>query len=290
MSHRNRQELLSGNKLLIFGHRGACGYLPENTLESFDLAFQQGSDAIEFDVVLTSDSVPIIRHDDDLTLTTNIAGHSLGSVFAHELSWQEICSLRAIERYPNRNESKLHDGLYSIPSLEQLLSDYRFNNKHLILEIKYGKFLRSQNFDPIAAIHKVLSKSDWKSKGISITVESFEFETLRNARDVFGSDFKYFFLSSPETLPQGKAQLDRELISEISGEFDGLSVALSMLFDSKCLEIAKEFKLPVYAYTARVETAQGDWRSWFEMLANSGIAGVFADQPDLMIQVVRPNA
>lgn len=290
MSHPNHRERLSGSKLLVFGHRGACGYLPENTLESFELAFNQGADAIEFDVVLSSDGVPIIRHDDDLSLTTDIKKHNLGSIFAHELSWKEISSLRAIERYPNRTDSKMHDGLYQVPSLEQLLTDERFGNRHLILEIKFGKFLASKNLDPILEIKKVLEKTNWKSRGISITIESFEFGTLQKARDAFGSDLKYFFLSSPETLPAGKSKLDKELIAEIAQEFDGLSVALGMVFDSAPIETAREFSLPVYGYTARVETALGDWQSWFQQLANSGLAGIFTDQPDLMIQVVRATA
>jgi len=56
----------------VFGHRGT-GYLPENTMESFQLAFDQGSDAIEFDLVPTSDSQLIIRHEPELSKTTNIA-------------------------------------------------------------------------------------------------------------------------------------------------------------------------------------------------------------------------
>jgi glycerophosphoryl diester phosphodiesterase len=54
-----------GVALEVFGHRGACGYLPENTMESFELAFELGCSAIEFDVVLTKDLVPVIRHDRD---------------------------------------------------------------------------------------------------------------------------------------------------------------------------------------------------------------------------------
>ena len=48
----------------VFGHRGACGYLPENTMESFEHAFELGAAAIEFDVVMTSfgsQKVPVIK-------------------------------------------------------------------------------------------------------------------------------------------------------------------------------------------------------------------------------------
>src|SRR6185436_12347123 len=40
---------------LIVGHRGACGYAPENTLPSLELAVAQSVDMIEFDVHLTRD-------------------------------------------------------------------------------------------------------------------------------------------------------------------------------------------------------------------------------------------
>ena len=48
----------------VFGHRGACGYLPENTMESFELAFELGSDAIEFDVVMTKDGLCLLYTSD----------------------------------------------------------------------------------------------------------------------------------------------------------------------------------------------------------------------------------
>ena len=37
----------------IFAHRGASGYAPENTLEAFLLAREQGAEGIELDVQLT---------------------------------------------------------------------------------------------------------------------------------------------------------------------------------------------------------------------------------------------
>jgi glycerophosphoryl diester phosphodiesterase len=58
----------------IIGHRGACGYAPENTVESVRTAHQLGAKWVELDVKLTKDGVPIIFHDDDLDRTTNGAG------------------------------------------------------------------------------------------------------------------------------------------------------------------------------------------------------------------------
>ena len=57
----------------IIAHRGACGYLPEHTLEAVELAHEFDADYIEQDVVLTSDGVPVVLHDVTLELTTNVA-------------------------------------------------------------------------------------------------------------------------------------------------------------------------------------------------------------------------
>ena len=53
----------------VIGHRGASGLAPENTMQSFALALEQGADALEFDVRLTSDGVPVVLHDPTLGRT-----------------------------------------------------------------------------------------------------------------------------------------------------------------------------------------------------------------------------
>src|SRR5262245_61046044 len=47
----------------VQGHRGARGLKPENTLPSFETAFDVGVTSIETDVHLTRDSVPVLIHD-----------------------------------------------------------------------------------------------------------------------------------------------------------------------------------------------------------------------------------
>jgi len=47
----------------IEGHRGARGYLPENTIPSFKLALDQGADTLEMDVVITVDRKVILSHE-----------------------------------------------------------------------------------------------------------------------------------------------------------------------------------------------------------------------------------
>jgi glycerophosphoryl diester phosphodiesterase len=49
--------------LRLWGHRGSPAELPENTLESFGRALERGANALELDVHLTRDGVPVVSHD-----------------------------------------------------------------------------------------------------------------------------------------------------------------------------------------------------------------------------------
>lgn len=65
----------------IIGHRGAKARAPENTLAGLRKAHELGARWVEFDVMLTSDGVPILIHDETLQRTTT----GRGSVAAHGL-------------------------------------------------------------------------------------------------------------------------------------------------------------------------------------------------------------
>lgn len=58
----------------IIAHRGASAYAPENTLPAFALALEQGADALELDVHLSADGVPMVIHDPTLERTTDRPG------------------------------------------------------------------------------------------------------------------------------------------------------------------------------------------------------------------------
>jgi glycerophosphoryl diester phosphodiesterase len=62
------------SKPVVFAHRGASAYAPENTLAAFQQALRQGAQAIEFDVKLTSDGHIVIIHDQTVNRTTNGTG------------------------------------------------------------------------------------------------------------------------------------------------------------------------------------------------------------------------
>ena len=58
----------------MIGHRGNRAFAPENTLQSFAEAVTLGADAIEFDLHLSADGVPVVMHDDTLDRTTDGTG------------------------------------------------------------------------------------------------------------------------------------------------------------------------------------------------------------------------
>lgn len=58
---------------VCIGHRGACGYQPENTLASFRQAIDMGCPWIELDVYAVEGELLVI-HDDTLNRTTNGKG------------------------------------------------------------------------------------------------------------------------------------------------------------------------------------------------------------------------
>lgn len=66
------------------GHRGAMGYTPENTLESFERAILDGVDEVELDLQLTADGRLVIMHDSTVDRTTDgygpVAAFTLGEL------------------------------------------------------------------------------------------------------------------------------------------------------------------------------------------------------------------
>jgi glycerophosphoryl diester phosphodiesterase len=121
---------------LIFGHRGASGYRPEHTLASYELAIRMGADVIEPDVVSTKDRVLVVRHENEISGTTDVSrrpefadrrttktidGVAFTGWFTEDFTLAELRTLRAVERLPAlRQESTLFDGRYLVPTLQEV--------------------------------------------------------------------------------------------------------------------------------------------------------------------------
>jgi glycerophosphoryl diester phosphodiesterase len=61
------------NRPLVAGHRGAPAYRPEHTIEGYTLAIELGADIIEPDLVMTKDGHLVVRHENEISGTTNVA-------------------------------------------------------------------------------------------------------------------------------------------------------------------------------------------------------------------------
>ncbi|MFC1481635.1 glycerophosphodiester phosphodiesterase [Candidatus Neomarinimicrobiota bacterium] len=99
-------------QLKCYGHRGVPSAAPENTLPSFELAYQADVDGIELDVMLSRDGVPIVRHDFDLERTTD------GTGYVWDRDWSYLSTLNAAHRwenYPFTPIPRLADVLVGLP-------------------------------------------------------------------------------------------------------------------------------------------------------------------------------
>src|SRR5215831_9399959 len=65
--------------VIPIAHRGASAYAPENTVAAFDEAVRLGAKAVEFDLRLSADGIPVVLHDETVDRTTN----GTGPVSAH---------------------------------------------------------------------------------------------------------------------------------------------------------------------------------------------------------------
>jgi glycerophosphoryl diester phosphodiesterase len=72
---------------LLFGHRGSNLRCPENTVPSFIAAIEDGANALELDVQLTSDGVVVVMHDDDGGRMCGTPGAVNATAFATLKNW-----------------------------------------------------------------------------------------------------------------------------------------------------------------------------------------------------------
>jgi glycerophosphoryl diester phosphodiesterase len=150
---------------LIFGHRGASAYAPENTLPAFALALEQGADGIELDVTLTADGVPIVIHDDTLDRTTS----GRGPVRTHRL--EELQRLEA--GFPARfGERFAGTRLPTLDEVFALIGQRAVINVELKQDRSPGRGLARAVVDCIRA-HDL---------GRSVILSSFQFGNLGRVR------------------------------------------------------------------------------------------------------------
>ena len=100
-------------QIVVEGHRGYCARYPENTMPSFEAAIELGVDAIEFDVWLTSDKVPMLMHDGNARRTCGVDKH------LRDMTYEEARTLDA--GYAQKFGDEFIGKGITVPTLEELL-------------------------------------------------------------------------------------------------------------------------------------------------------------------------
>ncbi|WP_374337414.1 glycerophosphodiester phosphodiesterase family protein [Methyloversatilis sp.] len=189
---------LDGNAPIVIGHRGASGYLPEHTLESYAKAIEMGADYIEPDLVMTRDGHLIARHEPILDGTTNVAsvfdasrkttrmldGVETTAYFADTFTLAEIKTLRAIQPRADRDQS--FNGQYEIPTLEEVIALAQSKGVGIYPELKHSVYMNTQaasnGFGPHYFEDKLVSTlhaAYGNTAAAPVFIQSFEVSNLQ---------------------------------------------------------------------------------------------------------------
>jgi glycerophosphoryl diester phosphodiesterase len=236
-------------KPIVIGHRGASGYVPEHTLVSYFIAIQMGADYVEPDLVSTRDGVPVARHENDISATTNVAGHPefaarrttktidgvpITGWFTEDFTLAELKTLRAKERIPQlRPGNARFDGKLEVPTLEEVLALVQAVNSRRRHDRPVGVYPETKHPTYFAGIGlameerlvKTLHRHGYRGRKAPVFIQSFEVGNLkRMARmtdlplvqllDASGRPFDFTLAGDPRTYadlakPAGLAEIAR---------------------------------------------------------------------------------
>ena len=235
----------------VIGHRGACGYAPENTLESIRAAAELGVEWVELDVKLTKDDVPIIFHDEELERLTN------GSGLVKDFTLKELKELDAGYSFG--------DSFFgvTIPTLEEAVDVLLEHDLGLNLEIKPCSG-RERETAEVAL--DVLSQI-WDSHD-KILISSFKATSLEAALEI-AEDWSRGLLLGVEYEDDWSALADALHVSTLN--INGNTVTREQVED------LMEYNVPILAYTINDPMRAQELQRW-------GVDTFFSDVPDLIAE------
>lgn len=189
---------------VVIAHRGASGYLPEHTLPAKAMAFAQGADYLEQDLVMTKDDQLVVLHDHYLDRVTDVAerfpdrARKDGRYYAIDFTLAEIKSLKFSEGFTVENGKKVQTFPGRFPMGK---SDFRVHtfeeeiefiqglnhstgkNIGLYPEIKAPWFHHQEGKDIATRVLEVLKKYGYTSKTDKIYLQCFDANELKRIRN-----------------------------------------------------------------------------------------------------------
>ena len=194
-------QTLDGKPPLVAAHRGASGYLPEETIEAYVKAIELGADFIELDLVSTKDGALIARHDPNLALNTDVAKHPEfaarkrttsvdGEVqtgwFSSDFTLAEIKTLGAISTDAQRPQE--FNGKFQVPTFQEVIDLAKLKAKEtgrsigVYPETKNPSYFRLLGLPLEDKMLAALTAAGWNSRSAPVILQSFEPGSLKYMR------------------------------------------------------------------------------------------------------------
>ena len=276
---------------LVIGHRGACGYRPEHSAAAYLLAFDLGADFVEPDIVVTKDGQLVLRHENEISGTTDVAEHpefahlltskvvdgvAHDGWFTEDLTWAELSTLRCTERLPElRPQSAEFDGQFGILRLADLFSlvdeagDASQRPLGIVAELKHSSYFQALGFSLAQLFAEEVQSAGWGDSQGRLIVESFEPTCLAEVRwsgvkctrvllvEAEGSP-PDLLSTSGDDAPEYASYLTTEGLRQLAGDqtIDGISVPKQMVLSDdghRLVGEAHHERLAVYTWTLRPE-------------------------------------
>ena len=306
--------------VVVIAHRGACGYLPEHTLEAKAYAHALGAHFIEQDVVATRDNELVVLHDIHLDRVTDVSDkfpgrkRSDGRYYARDFDLAEIKTLTATERrgdddtiavFPSRFPTGV--GNFKVPTLREEVRLIQGLNKAtgrvvgIYPEIKRPAWHRSEGIDISPIVLQLLDDLGYRTKADPIYLQCFDATEVRRLRLDLGCKLKLIQLLAENSWGESETDYDQLMTSEglnsLASVVDGVGPWLAHLVklaevdgqpvSTGLVSAAHAAGLKVHPYTFRADQLAPGFENMTEMVAwfveTLGIDGLFTDFPDMAL-------
>ena len=180
---------------MIIAHRGASGERPEHTRAAYELAVAQGADVIEPDLVMSRDGRLVVRHENEISETTDVAdrpefanrrttrmidGRETTGWFTEDFTLQELRTLHARERLPGLrpvNTAFADQRILTFEDVVDIAREQSIRTGRTIWvapELKHPSHFAALGFDLEAAFLHALRREGLTGADAPVLVQCFE--------------------------------------------------------------------------------------------------------------------